>query len=77
MPNSYRTREGVALPGATPMEVVKSLRASAYDPHRDLPTFMAQVARGAELQTGLRIRCGNAADFIADLLAAGLIERTN
>jgi hypothetical protein len=74
---NYCTRDGVALSGETPMDVVKSLRATSRDPAPNLVQFMERVAAGAELQTGHRIRIGSAAAFLTDLIAAGLIRSVN
>ena len=71
----FVTRDGVPFDGATFTEAAEALRATSREPGRDLAEFMLGTARRAELQTGHHVRSAVAGDFLADIEAAGLIER--
>jgi hypothetical protein len=68
-----RTLDGLELSGGSPDEIVADFHAKAFGPEADDATFMSEVAHRGEQQTGQPIRSDSAANFIADLLAAGLL----
>ena len=68
-----RTREGEVLRGGTPEELVRELHKMSRSPCATDAEFMRQMAARAALQTGKRISCANAEEFIGCLLAVGLL----
>jgi hypothetical protein len=70
-----RTSTSELLRGKTPQEQVAKMRETTFFPEKDTRTFMRFAAKRAKVQTGKTVRCDNAANFIADLEAAGLLEK--
>jgi hypothetical protein len=68
-----RTREGEVLRGSTPTELVRELHKMSRSPCPTDGEFMRQMAARAGLQTGKRISCATAEEFIGCLLAVGLL----
>lgn len=68
-----RTNDGQELRGAVPAEVVLELREISMEPTATVHEFMAQTAARALRQTGQRVRCDTAENFVCDLLTAGLL----
>lgn len=68
-----RTREGEYLNGSTPTELVRELHKMSRAPCPTDTEFMRQMAARAGLQTGKRVSCATAEEFIGCLLAVGLL----
>jgi hypothetical protein len=68
-----RTREGHVLTGNNPEEIVASLHRYSFEKHANDRAYMLEVQRRVPIQTGDHIRADTAANFIDDLLAAGLL----
>jgi hypothetical protein len=73
----YVTREGEPVTGASAADVVIALRAMSRSPGRDLADYMGSTSARARLQNGSVVRGDTCAHFLADLVAAGLLERMN
>lgn len=73
----FLTRDGVPFEGGTFLEAVTAPRATSRRSCPGIAEFMVAVAAGVELQAGHHVRSAIAADFLADLEAAGLIERVS
>ena len=67
------TREGEVLRGGTPTELVRELHKMSRSPCATDGEFMRQMAARAGLQTGKRISCASAEEFVGCLLAVGLL----
>jgi hypothetical protein len=67
------TIDGLALRGRTPEEIIEELRATSRSPGRTTAQFMDEMASRTLLLTGHRVRTRTAEDFIADLVAAGML----
>lgn len=70
-----RTNTGEILRGKTPQEKVAEMRETTFFPEKDMRAFMRLAAKRAKVQTGKTVRYDNAANFIADLVDAGLLEK--
>lgn len=68
-----KTNDGIELTGRTPAELVRELHKMSMSPAADDVQFMDQMAGRCLLQTGKRCRSWPAEDFIADLIAAGIL----
>ena len=68
-----RTREGEYLHSSTPAELVHELHKMSRSPCPTDTEFMRQMAARAALQTGKKVSCRNAEEFIGCLLAVGLL----
>ncbi|MND03071.1 hypothetical protein D3C83_227180 [compost metagenome] len=68
-----RTREGEYLHSSTPTELVRELHKMSRSPCPTDAEFMRQMAGRAALQTGKKVSCRNAEEFIGCLLAVGLL----
>ena len=68
-----RTREGEELHGRTPTEIVRELHKMSRSPCPTDAEFMRQMAARAGLQTGKKVSCRNAEEFVGCLLAVGLL----
>jgi hypothetical protein len=73
----YVTRDGLPLEGEDATEIIDALRRDSFSPGRDRTEFLGILAKGARLQTGAKIRATDCEAALADLVEAGLIERTH
>jgi hypothetical protein len=55
-------------------ELVRQMHTASYAPAEDDTTWMEEVADRTELQNGAKLRCDTARNFVADLIAAGLVK---
>lgn len=68
-----KTNDGHELTGTEPRELVTELRRISVTQTHTNAEFMAQSAARALAQTGQRVRCDTADNFVADLLEVGLL----
>lgn len=68
-----RTNDGQILIGTDSASIVHELRKLSHEPMGTEHAFMVMVARRAQEQTGKPVRTWTHDDFVADLLAAGLL----
>ena len=71
----YQTLDGAVFEADSADELVDRLFADSRSPERDREEWMRATARRAEIQSGHRVRATDAETFVADLIAARLIER--
>jgi hypothetical protein len=69
----YLTEDGKRLLASDEADLVAQLRVRSFTPSDDFHGFMRDVAIRAKLQTGHDVRCDSPENFVADLIAAGLI----
>lgn len=65
------------IEASSPEEFLKKMHKSAHTPSPSDQEFMVDVARRCKLQTGDVISSSNAADFLADLVAADYVVEEN
>jgi hypothetical protein len=69
----YRTNDGQPLGATTPEGIVKELHKISFTQSDNDRKFMKETQGRVLLQTGKRVRCGSAEDFVADLVRIGLL----
>ncbi len=68
-----RTTDGTVLVASNAGELVRALWATSRSQARKVSHFRRQFALQVRATTGEGLRCGNDADFVADLLARGFL----
>ena len=68
------TNDGQLIKATEPELIVDELNASSWASCATRRQFMEEVASRALLQTGKRVRTRTPAQFIEDLIAAGLLK---
>lgn len=70
---TYKTSSGT-IQAEGPTDLVRQMAEGSFTPARSIEKWMQQTAARAEEQMGRPIRYDTPRNFVADLIAAGLIQ---
>jgi len=70
----FQTEDGIILEAKNAEEVVRQLHEISMAPAEDDAMWMEEVAERTFQATGKTLRWGTAADFVEDMLVAGLLK---
>jgi hypothetical protein len=72
----YTTINGQTFEADSPEELVSQLRESSWVATKDDGDFMYHSSLKAAAQIGKTVRCDTAANYVADLVANGLLKES-
>lgn len=72
---NYQRNKVSNIYAANDREYVRLLNRTARFPAKSIEAYMKRFSTAYEATSNVKIRCGNPADFVADLKAAGRLKQ--
>jgi hypothetical protein len=70
----YQTEDGIVLKANNAEELVRQLHETSWAPAESDEAWMEEVAKRTWQSRGKTLRWGTAAEFVEDMVAAGMLK---